>query len=86
VVTGVQVGADGVVVTFDRLVTVRGAPRLAFAGGAFGACLGGSGTNALTFAKAGAARPTGLDLGQGLVIGSEAVAVLTAAATVLPTR
>ncbi len=84
VATGVQVGPQGLVVTFDRLVTVKGAPRLAFGNGVFGACKGGSGTNALTFDAAGSVRRTTLDLSQGLVIGSEAVSVLTPAATALP--
>ena len=81
VVIDTQDEADGVVVAFNRLVTVKGAPRLEFAGGASGDYRTGSGTNALTFAKTSSARPTRLDMSNGLVIGSEAISMLKAASS-----
>jgi pectinesterase len=81
VVTGVQVEADAVAVTFDRLVTVKGAPELLYTAGAPGRYLDGSGTNRLRFAPAVArrSRPDRMDLTRGAVIASEGVATVTPA-------
>jgi pectinesterase len=84
VVTGVQVEADAVAVTFDRLVTVKGAPRLSFANGASGAYLGGKGGNTLAFSRVARSRPLRLDLGAGIIMASEAIAFPVPAETTLP--
>ncbi|MBO9545918.1 pectinesterase family protein [Caulobacter sp.] len=69
--------------TFDRLVTVKGAPQLVSASGQAGKYVEGSGTNTLTFETAGA--PARLDFAQGAVIGTEPVSKTAFARTSLPT-
>nr|WP_295111357.1 pectinesterase family protein [uncultured Caulobacter sp.] len=69
--------------TFDRLVTVKGAPGLVSVSGQSSKYAEGSGTNTLTFETAGA--PARLDFAQGVVIGTEAVAKTAFAAARLPT-
>jgi pectinesterase len=75
-VTGIRDEAQGVRLTFDCLVTVKGAPDLRYAGGGSGRYVSGSGTNALTFAKPSQATgaPARLDLDRGVILPSEAVA------------
>ncbi|WP_454713964.1 pectinesterase family protein [Caulobacter segnis] len=82
-VTGVVDEGGKTKLTFDRLVTVKGAPRLVSASGQAGKYVEGSGTNALTFETAGKAAR--LDFAQGVVIGTEAVSRTAFARTSLPT-
>jgi pectinesterase len=79
-----QVAMQGAAVTlaFDRPVTVKGAPRLVASGGT-GRYRGGSGTTTLVLDAAGGA-PQRLDLTEGAIIGSEAVARIVPAQTTLP--
>ena len=67
----VQTNADGIDLTFNELVTVKGIPRLMLANGATAEYLGGSGTNTLRFAPGGQA-PRVLDFTTGTIIASEA--------------
>lgn len=84
-VTGVAQQGETLRLTFDRLVTVKGAPMLAFEGGATGAYVEGSGTNALVFRKPSAiARAKRLDFATGAVIASEGVSRLAFAKVDLP--
>jgi len=69
--------------TFDRLVTVNGAPRLVSASGQAFGYVEGSGTNVLVFDGAG--KPARLDFAQGAVIGTEAVSRTAFAQTSLVT-
>lgn len=69
--------------TFDRLVTVKGAPQLVSASGQAGKYVEGSGTNVLVFEAAG--KPARLDFAQGAVIGTEAVSKTAFARTQLAT-
>lgn len=86
-VTGVIDQGATVRLTFDRLVTVKGAPRLAFADDGAGAYVEGSGTNALVFQKpAAVSKARRLDFAAGAVIASEGVSRLTFARTDLPRR
>lgn len=87
VVTAVSVEEGAVVLTFDRLVTVRGAPELLYAGGGRGRYLGGSGTNRLRFERAAVVsrvRPDRLAFDNGRIVASEAVAELASASSTLP--
>ena len=75
------------ILTFDRLVTVKGAPALSYARGGRGRCLEGSGTNRLRFdSPRGAPRatPERLVFDLGAIIASEAVAQAICASPLLP--
>ena len=79
VVTHAEVEPDTAVLTFDRLVTVKGAPMLTYANGTSGRYRGGSGSNQLTFERPEAARvstPDRLSFETGVVIASEGVGSL----------
>ncbi|MFG6429833.1 pectinesterase family protein [Roseateles sp. LYH14W] len=85
----VGVRGDRYAVTFDRLVTVKGAPELALANGRRARYVGGSGSNTLEFqvqAGDGAIAPLALVFERGVVIGSEAAAELAFAETMLGSR
>lgn len=83
-VTGVAEQGGRTRLTFDRLVTVKGAPQLVSANGQAGKYVEGSGTNVLAFETAG--KPARLDFAQGAVIGTEAVSKTAFARTTLPRR
>ena len=84
-VTGVAQQGQTVRLTFDRLVTVKGAPTLAFEGGETGAYVQGSGTNALVFRKPSVtAKAKRLDFAAGAVIASEGVSRIVFAKVDLP--
>jgi pectinesterase len=72
VVRSVKSEADGIRLTFNELVTVKGAPRLRLAKGAITDYLDGSGTNTLRFAPR-AETPRKLDFATGTIIASEAI-------------
>jgi hypothetical protein len=67
----VESGAEGIHLTFNELVTVKGKPRRRLANGAFADYLDGSGTNTLRFARRAGA-PRTLDFTTGTIIASEA--------------
>lgn len=86
-VTSVTDQGASVRLTFDRLVTVKGAPRLVFASGAVGKYVDGSGANALVFEKpSGASKALRLDFAAGAIIASEGVSRLGFAKADLPRR
>ncbi|ODP37825.1 pectinesterase family protein [Sphingomonas turrisvirgatae] len=82
-VTAIRRGSAGIDLTFSELVTVKGRPRLRYAGGAMADCLGGSGTDTLRFAS-GPGRPTALDFAGGTIVASEAAARIVPASVRLP--
>jgi pectinesterase len=86
-VTGLVDQGATVRLTFDRLVTVKGAPKLAFEGGVTGDYVEGGGTNALVFQKPSpVGKPRRLDFAAGAIIASEGVSRLAFAKADLPRR
>lgn len=84
-VVEVRCETHGILLVFDKLVTVKGSPELKFTAGRLGRYIAGSGTNALLFEQAAAskARPSELYLGRGLITASEAYVDLVPARSAL---
>lgn len=84
VITAIR-ARDGVVeLEFSERVTVKGHPHIAQVDGAFGAYQSGSGTRALAFVAAGAARPVRLTLNGGAILATDAGTTLRSALLDLP--